>query len=472
MPADISNPSNLHHFKWIKRIGIFLILSELILSAFLYLERTSFCDVAFQTFEIARTGQFPTQVYRFGSMLTHFYPWLAVKLGLTLKSVALFYSIGVVVYNALIFCYLAFVKKSYQWTLVFVLYSSMLITHMFFWIQSEYSQAIPFLILVFAFSEGLSFSYHRLHLWVIALGLILTAVFFHPLIIVLFSFVLPILLMADSLDRTKRWQYGLLWVMGVGIYLVKRFYFDNYYDHDAQDRIQNFVNLFPNYFSTQSTNMFFRNSYTIYIGGWLSMALLLWMWIKQRRFLKLLFGSILVMAYFFFINVTHPVADLFYLENMYLGIPLIIAMLLVFWTDEIVLPKLKVPVSTLLASALSILCIMRLSLVSQEYTQRLIWIRNLIQKFDGQKVIIPHTATPYSLLKNTWANVYENWLVSTIEQGKTASIMITDNVPHFLEKGGSKNVFVSYHIQPYDSFPKQYFKFTDTVNIYKLDSLK
>lgn len=468
MTDSISRNSSSSYFKRIKHIGLLLFVSEFILAYYLYLERISFGDVAFQTFELARTSEFPTQVYRFGSMLTHVYPWLAIKLNLSLKAVALSYSLGVVLYNFLIFTYLAYVKKSARWTWLFILSSSMLITHMFFWIQSEYSQAIPFFIFLLAYVEEVDIS--KRHWWrlILTLGFTITVIFFHPLIIVLFTVILPILLFNTSLVSSQKKIYLMTWVFACIVYLIKRFYFDNYYDHQAQDRIQQFVTLFPNYFSTMSTNLFFRNSYTIYLGGWISMAFLLWIWFRQKAWMYMVIGSVLVMGYFFFINVTHPVADLFYLENMYLGLPLIIGLLYLLWVKDFDFwsnyqGKLSIGLSVFLV----VMCFIRLSYIGGEYQDRLAWLRHQIDMYQNQKVILSDRNVPKELLKLTWASSCEFWLVSTIDHNRTASILITDNPTNYSKSNQDTRVFYGMHSVSYDSLPKQYFLLQDTTTSYQ-----
>ncbi|MEL6926968.1 MAG: hypothetical protein AAFO94_23215, partial [Bacteroidota bacterium] len=80
--------------KWIARLGYAVLLALLLLSIVFYLERSLFTDVAFQTFHLIRTETPKAQVYRFGAILMHLLPWLAIQLSLPLKWVLLFFSIS------------------------------------------------------------------------------------------------------------------------------------------------------------------------------------------------------------------------------------------------------------------------------------------------------------------------------------------------------------------------------------------
>lgn len=457
------------NFKLIKQIGWILFLIQFLLSIWLFVERISFADVSFQLFELLRTGEFPTQVFRFGSKLTHLFPWLGYKLGLSLKWVALFYSVGVVMYNFLIFLFLAYIRKSYRWTLVFVLYLPMLLGHMFFWIQSEYSQAIPFLIMTLAVIDGLKNEVASIPIWIITIGLVVTAVFFHPLIFVLLTLAIVILLTSSKHTKKAKVNFLLFWIIALITFLIKRVYFNNYYDDGAQDRIKNFISIFPNYFTTKSTLLFLNHALGLYLG--LSISIL-WFVVKGfliKKKLLLFLGSCLLLGYFLIVNVSHPnvsSTDLFYLENMYLGLGFVLALIFCFWYSKPYYFKNKYNDVTILASMLVLIFIFRIGIVSKEYSNRVAWWRNQLKIYEGKKILKAENNEMKKVLKTTWASAYESWFISTLDKNVSASYLITNELETFKSQVNNSILFVSIKSYTYDSLNPTYFKFKDTLQSY------
>lgn len=449
----------------IQRIGVLFLVAEFILSAILYKERGTFMDVSFQTFEMIRTHALAPQVYRFGSGLTQIYPFIGILLGLPLWMIAMLYSVGIIFYHSLIFYYCAFRKQSIQMSFVLILYSAMMTTHMFFWIQSEFSQALPFMIGLICFMEEKQFSKVGFIQYSLMFIGVVTLVFFHPLAFPVFT-VCVILLFGIGQHWDKR-ILGISLLMALGVYLVKRQFFKNWYDEGAHERTQNFISLFPNYFSTDSTKLFLTNSYTIYIGVTLSVLVLILLLIQYKKYILLGLSVLGILGYFFMINITHPKADEFYLENMYLAIPLLIALsmssLLKLHLTRFVQTFLNV-----FLILICILCISRLWIVSNQYSNRINWYRSTMKNYQGQKVILTEKQVPMKQLLYSWSSAYEIWMLSTIETGITSSIVIVDDINKLIPYKDTTNAFIGIQIYPYNQLPTNYFHFQDSIQSYKI----
>jgi hypothetical protein len=129
-------------------------------------------------------------------------------------------------YHSLIFYYCAFRKQSIQMSFVLILYSAMMTTHMFFWIQSEFSQALPFMIGLICFMEEKQFSKVGFIQYSLMFIGVVTLVFFHPLAFPVFT-VCVILLFGIGQHWDKR-ILGISLLMALGVYLVKRQFFKNF----------------------------------------------------------------------------------------------------------------------------------------------------------------------------------------------------------------------------------------------------
>jgi hypothetical protein len=174
-----------------------------------------------------------------------------------------------------------------------------------------------------------------------------------------------------------------------------------------------------------------------------------------------------ILAYFFMINVTHPQADEFYLENMYLAIPLLIALPLssVYKLNE------KQVVHKQLSGFLvciCLICIGRLWFVSGQYTERMNWFRTTMKKFEGQKTIISENDAPMKQLLFSWPSAYECWMLSTIETGHTSSLVVVDDLQKLIPYKDTTSAFIGIQIYRYQDLPSRYFKFNDTLTSYRI----
>ena len=68
-----------------------------------------------------------------------------------------------------------------------------------------------------------------------------------------------------------------------------------------------------------------------------------------------------------------------------------------------------------------------------------------------------------------WGTPYEFWLLSTIEQHKTASIIIdADPLYRMWATRLNKSLLVNWGTYPYTDLSTRYFHFTDTTTTYTL----
>ena len=464
MLQNLAQPNQFNvNFRLLRSISILFLILEFVLAVVLYKERGTFMDVSFQTFEMIRTHALAPQVYRFGSALTQIYPFMGILLGLPLWMIAMLYSVGIIIYHGLIFYYCAFRRQSTNMTFVFILYSAMMTTHMFFWIQSEFSQALPFMIGLLCFLENKQFNHFSLKHYSILLVGIITLVFFHPLAFPVYTLCL-VLIFATKQNWDKR-VLGISWLLAFSVYLVKRQFFKNWYDEGAHERTQNISSLFPNYFSTDSTKLFLSNSYTIYIGVTLSFVVLILLLIQYKKYVLLGISMLSILGYFFMINVTHPKADEFYLENMYLAIPLLIALPLasIFKKTESTQIHKRLNVFLIL---ICMICLSRLCLIYGQYTERINCFRTTMSQYKGQKTILSEKHVPMNKLLFSWPSAYECWMISTIETGQTVSLVVVDDVQKLIPYKDTTTAFIGIQIYPYKDLPSNYFSFKDTMTSY------
>jgi len=129
--------------------NIFFLLSA-ILAVYFYKERILYIDSAFQIFQILNFENFNIEASRYGVVFTQILPLLAIKLGLSLKSILIITSLSFILINYLVFllCYKVFKEKSVSFIIPATLIVG--ISHGFFYTFTETYQAIVFLVAFYA----------------------------------------------------------------------------------------------------------------------------------------------------------------------------------------------------------------------------------------------------------------------------------------------------------------------------------
>jgi len=255
-------------YKKILISGAVVYAALFILSLFFYEERTAFLDIAYHLFYIIKDGDFAIQNNRFGSCFTQFFPLIASKVNVDLQNIMKLYSIAFVILYASVFFIIMLGAKSYQFGLVMLLHSILMVTDTFFWIQSELPQGLAFLLLFFSFIiHKKGFTTSIFYIPFVTIG-ILTLVFFHPLMLFPFLFIVAFFYGYDN--NTRKPILKSLVVTFLGLLILKQVFFKAAYDSTAIGGLKNFVHHFPNYITLQSNKNFIEYVFTDYQVIWLT----------------------------------------------------------------------------------------------------------------------------------------------------------------------------------------------------------
>lgn len=449
---------------WYAGIGIYLIL--LCYAILFHRERMAVPDDAYYTFEIARTGTFTIQHSRFIACMTEFFPWLAMKLSLSLHVMILWYSAGFVLYYFICYLLCGLVFRNYKAGIALLLYLILFTTHTFYWMLSEISQGIALLFVVFSALSDRERT-RRLHagnalLLVLTVFIIGTA---HPLLVFPTGFMLLYLWVAHKAHRKFTIVIAAAYLLTL---MIKNKFLDNGYDAGAMGGLKNFKEQFPHYLTLYSTKHFVKNWAGKYCWIPLLVVVNAVFYIQRRSWFRLLLMLAYTGGFALLICVCYPGSDVteFYLENLYL--PLGIGLTIPFAFD--VLPALQLRKLALPAFAfVALACLYRIYGAHRFYTDRLTWQRSMIQQYNGQKVILDHNFYSKELLMFPWCTPYEFWLLSVADGKPAASILISEDPGSFrwaTEK--NKTLVVTYGNFDYKDLPQRYFPYTDTLRAYQI----
>lgn len=406
--------------KWIG-YGSLLMLG--VLAGIFYKERSLFIDIAYQTFLMIKDGTVQVQVYRFGSAVVQILPLLAIKMGLPLKVVLLFYSISFPLLFLLFYWIIVRVLKNefMGWVLVFLF--TLMVYDAFYWATSEYQQGLAFLLVVFAFV----LKYPMLddwRQWVLLVPFTIALAYYHPLVFIVFLYLWVFFLLRNS--DLRHWRYWVLLGMMFVVVMFKSKFSGNWYD-DNKYRIffDNLTVHFPNYFSFESHQKFLQDV----VQHWYLLPIFLVVigvyYIRYREWLKLGWILAFSIGYLMLLHISSPKATYrFYAEVNYM--PLSIVVMVPFIFDVVPKVRRKALILYLFAGIMT-LRLLTITFHHKPYTERLSWIKNQLDlhaSAQNNRLLLEHSDEIADTLLMTWGVAYESLLLSAIEHPDSARTMV------------------------------------------------
>ncbi len=465
-------------------LGTLAYATMTIMAVMLYEERIAFLDGAFILFSILSEGDLAIQVYRFGAAVTQVFPLVASWMDFSLVSIMKIYSacFPVYFYSLFLICLLGLKKERYA--VLLLLFNVGMVTHTFYWVVPEFQQGLSLMVVYFAFLErAMESDWFRRKIWlhIINLGLIFTLALFHPLMVLPFAFFVGYLflfskdspknlrwlnvnnfLKADS-PIIKKWPLLLSGVLFLPFFLLKGYVFKTPYDSLSMQVLQNFKAFFPNYFDLQSNINFLSYLITDYYLLIIALALISVHAVQEKKSFWFICISIPFLGYLFLINISYPDGPhQFYIESLYLPLSLILFLPLVSIFSQ-------KPNHKNLVLALSIVVGIRLVHIYQThpfYSERVAHIRTFLKKTEdlpNKKLILRSEQVNNELLMLDWGLAYECWLLSTIDEGISRSVVVENKRGSHQAALKKNNAFCpTWGNYPYPNLPKRYFIFNDS----------
>lgn len=439
-------------------IGTAAFSALLFFSLLFYKERVGFVDAAFHLFTILKDHSVQVFHHRVAGAITQVVPWLMGELGLPLKAIAMAYSASYFALYLLVFILIARWLKNGRMALVFLLFHTLMAAHVFYLMVSELYQGLALLFLYLAaWENGLRPRYF----WPLTLLIIPIAALAHPLMIFPFTFIMAFLLLSDP----GKWRQGLgIVAVYLAVFALKTWVFSTAYDNQAFSALNNIRKYYPAYWELPSFYDFLRYLYTDYyflIPTLLACAIF---YIRRRRFWKLF----LMLGYFaglsFLINIAY-VRDgpQFYLEHQFQLLAIFVGMPLAYDLFPEIKKRWVVPG---IVAVIVVACLLRVYGAHTPYTKRQEWLREVMAQTAGlenRKLILQPAQVPMKKFIMTWGISYETWLLSTMEQGETRSLLIEDDRGEYDKDLHRNKAFIGkWKTFDYGDFDERYFVFRDT----------
>ena len=408
-------------------------LVVLLLGAIVYFkERMLFADASAVLFKIINSRQIEVVEHRYGSFITQLFPYLAVKLHLSLEAVMLVYSVSFNLFYFTVAALLVYKYKQYALAILLALYLTLFVSDAYFWTNDEIHQGVTWLLLAFAITQTMTVKGRHILLsipvFILLFGL---AVSTHPLVLIVATYLWFFAMMDKKLwpfSKLMSWVYSIVLL---ALCFVKYSYGAHHgYDSGKIEFITTFrIGALKTFLSWPFVQFFFTQCLRNY---WIAILLFLVgiaTLIMQKRWLQLLLTLAYTIGYLLLVSITfHDISDVtFYLESEYMILGIIISAPFVYY----LLPQMK---GSLAVGVLIIVFLIRLGYIYSAvpiFKNRLALLNSISNKMRDKgftKVVI--TGTEQSVDKQLmirWCAPAESMILSRLHGSVPQCTFIMQN---------------------------------------------
>lgn len=440
-----------------------LFLGYTILCWVYYKERVIMPDLSFHLFEILVKDKLAIQNNRFPAVLTQIFPLLSSRINMDLDWIVRLYSLSFPLMYFVGF-YILYFLKSERYFLLLFLYVFGISTHSFFWPISEIHIGVLLLIVYFSILDKYDFEVNKLTL-LCTIILLPSIIFAYPTMILLVVF----LFLFYSVQKKSLSYNRLYLILSILIFFIKIFYFKSDYDNHSMFRALKPENMI-HFFSSESTIQLIQYMVKDYYLLIFLYILLTLSYFKQKLWLRLGLIQFYFFGIIYLINSCHPHHSAqFYLEGQYMMLVVVLGFpFVVDFLSNSFFINYKFLILCLI---FSLFCI-RFFSIYEVYENRLSDYRELIHHYSDKKIIKPSNEKLSNQFLMTWSSSYDIWLLSTIEERYTASIIFLEDINKFDWLGVRNDVFLTnWNHYQYKNLHPSYFKFRDSLSSYQKDTM-
>lgn len=437
---------------YVSIVGLIVFALLIGMSLVFYQERIYFSDPAFQLFLLINDGTIEIMTNRWPSVLFRVLPYLGLKMGLPLATLAKLFSVSFPLYHLFAFAICLWVFKDRLMSMLILFVLLIATSETFYWCSSDLLQGMVTFILAISI-------YRNSHRPVVKYGiggfLLVAAVFFHPLCLFPFFFIA----IYDYLDKEgwalTRGELFLPLVFG-GSWIVRNQFFTTWYDNaKGAEFWGNFNGM--NIWQLPAHKVFLMELPVFYNLLILLFVANIFIYIKRKKWLQPMFILASILVYTMIIHIGNPAGiQAFYREASYISLVLFVGypFLKYVFKADFVGPKYRIVIPLLF-----LISIFRMYSSSDPYTGRLDYLNKKLAEAPCDKSIFEPSKRIN--LRMEWAIPFETTLLSS-EQGKSQTLFNTDKPRDFLKQERRDAFLGPFKVLYTSDFNQDYFKFDES----------
>ena len=423
--------------------------------AFAY-ERTAFVDLALHLYDAVTSG-ITIRNYRFVSAITQSVPVGLFAVRAPIEVVQLGYSLAFPTLYAAAWATAHFALRARGWALAWVLMWGAFATHTHYWIQSELPQGLAlFVVALGLIGYRASGGGRRALAGALQVALLVTAAFAHPLLVVPATFAFGLSLL---LDWSRRRTVAAAAAAYYAAYAVRARFFATPYDESAGHFADGFGTVTRGDFPPSVWRFVYDlgTDYYLFAAIVLLGPLLLW---RSGAKLAAVWTLAAVGGHCGLVTLSYPTlaTEVFYLENLLLPAGFMAGAGLAFGWERASGFGVSRPIALAVLAAFALRMVDVYWLGCTTFRERRERLEALVDRYRGEKVVIPATDALERELIMTWAVSYEAWLVSARRREPTTGVLVVeDPEAHHWRAGEAERLSLLWHRDRYDELPEAYF---------------
>jgi hypothetical protein len=419
------------------------------LSLFFYRERIYFSDPAFQLFLLINDGGIEVMTNRWPSNIFRFLPYIGLKMGLPLATLTKLFSVSFPLYHFLGFAVCLWVFKDRVMAMLILFILLVATSETFYWCSSDLLQGMVTFMMGISAYRNTSNSFFKYGL---SGFLLLAAVFFHPLCLFPFFFIV----IYDYLEKDD-WKvsFDLLFlplVFGVG-WIVRNQFFSTWYDTAKS------AEFWGNYNGLDIWQLPVHKVFMMELPIIYNLLILLFIanvfiYIKKRNWLRPMFIIASILVYTLVIHIGNPTGiQSFYREASYISLAVFVSypFLKHVFKHEHVGLKYRIVIPLLF-----MISFFRIYASSTDYTNRITYLQQKMEEGTCEKTVF--TPSKRVDLKMEWAIPFETCLLSS-ETGDSKTLFNTDKPRDFLKQERRDAFLGPFKVLYTTEFNENYFDF-------------
>ena len=442
--------TNPHIFSIIT--GGISLLILIILSVVFYQERIYFSDPAFQLFLMINDNQIEVMTNRWPSTIFRWLPYIGLKMDCSVATLSKLFSLSFPLFHLIVFTIISAVYRDRIFSLLLLLSVFLATSETFYWCSSDLLQGMvtAFLgIVMFKNSSSIVIKYIGSAFFLVA------AVFFHPLTLFPFFFIVIDDILERKKIRSMDWHLPL--VFG-GAWIIRNKFFSTWYDvAKGKDFWNNAANL--NWLDIPAHKTFLTEIPMHYQLMVLALVISSIILIKRKSFLRLAFMLVSIPVFLLVIHLGNPsgVAS-FYREASYIPLAVFVSYPFIKHIckkDQIDI-KYKIFIPLILVFSL-----MRMLYFAPQYTDRIKWMEDKLTSMPCDKSMMQLPPRDEGILKMSWGLPFETCLLSS-EKNTYKTLYNTPNEKDFI-KQERRDVFLGpFKVLYTTDFNQSYFPFDES----------
>lgn len=444
-----------------------------------YKERMLFSDAVWIAFHTVNTGSIQIQVERYGSFITQMFPVIASKMGLSLKTILVLYSLS---FNLFYFVagWILFCMRRYALVILLTLFHTIFVSEAYFWTNNEVYQGVTWMFIMFGTT---AFLYEKLTermvlFYLVSIPVFTVLAFFsiytHPLVMLPTAF-LWVFLCVSGKEKFFRSLHSLLFailLIAIAAFKVASSK-NNYYDGNILQKVfKSTLGELIGTFTSGMADIFWKNLLSNHwLIAFIFVAGIIYL-LKQKKYLLSICTIGAALCYFMLMCLTFSDGSKPYIESEWMCLAIIGAAPFVYY----LLPVISTRNALIIVSFILVVRLAYIAAAVPRYASRIKMITTItdIMKQRGiTKAVIKKTD---ERLENKsiigWGLPIETLFTSIMEHDtvqRTAICLSEDEINRSNPQALTKDIILPFWTTPISQLNKRYFR-PDTTQAYQVST--